>query len=192
MSGPSFDPAKAITFDLSRGQVADAARNPRVLVPAAALFSLCSAAGADAAASFARAIGDAIGAAVASRFEAAGMSTNGAAIDEVVEQLGGELGVAGFGVLSAERWGRGLVLVVDHAPGEADRLLEAVLAAAVGRAAGAQVRCVRLAREGQRVRFLVTGAAGADKVGAWLREGVSWGEALVRLHPSENAVSEAT
>ena len=30
--------------------------------------------------------------------------------------------------------------------------------------------------------FLVTGHAGADKVRAWLNDGVSWGDALVRLH----------
>jgi hypothetical protein len=164
-----------------------------VLVPTAALVALCGAATPEVVAGFARDLGESIGAAVAKRFELAGVSAGAASIDEVAEQLGGELAVAGFGTLTIERWGRALVLVVDHGPaqGDADRILAPLLAAAVARASGAHAECVRLAREGQRARFLVTGSAAAEKVGAWLRAGVSWGEALVRLHPSQSAADKA-
>ena len=98
MSNPPFDASKAVTFDLSRGQIQKEGTDARLLVPASALVALCRAAGVDAAATFARQTGQAIGAAIAARFERAGQSVGGAAIDAVVEHLSGELAVAGFGI----------------------------------------------------------------------------------------------
>lgn len=185
MQSPPFDAAKAVTFDLSRGQIVDGSAGPRVLVPADALFALCAAAPADAAAAFARLAGESIGAAVARRFESAGTTAASAGIDEVVEQLGGELAVGGFGILAIERWGRALVLVVDHGPSHGgDHVFELLLAAAVKKATGLDARCVRLARDGQSARFLLTSHAAAEKVSQWLSGGTPWAEALARLHPS--------
>jgi hypothetical protein len=185
MANPPFDASKAVTFDLSRGQIQKEDES-RVLVSAKALLALCQAAGADATSAFARGAGEAIGEAIARRFVSAGGEAKGAPIEAVVEHLAGELAVAGFGALSIERWGRALVFVVDRAPGgaESDSLLAPLLASAVSKAAKVEARSVRLAREGDRARFLVTGANGAAKVREWLLSGVSWGEALVRLHPS--------
>ncbi len=187
MATPPFDVSKAVTFDLSRGQIQKEDAEARVLVSARALFALCQGAGPDASATFARTTGESMGAAIAGRFEAAGTDTKGATIDAVVEHLAGELAVAGFGSLSLERWGRALVLVVDHGPAttEGDRLLAPLLAAAISRAAKVEARCVRLARDGDRARFLITGPRAADQVRNWLSSGVSWGEALVRLHPGK-------
>lgn len=184
MPSRSFDPAKAVTFDLPRGQIRDGGSGTRLLVPAPALLALCASATPEAIAAFARDIGDAIGSTVARRFEALGMAVGSASVDEVTEHLGGELAVAGFGMLTVERWGRALVLVVDHGPAhaDADRILSPLLAAAVTRATGKEAESVRLGREGQRARFLVTSRAASKKVGEWLRAGVSWGDALVRLH----------
>jgi len=185
MPSPPFDAVKAVTFDLSRGQIVDGNAGPRVLVPAAALFALCAAAPADAAAGFAREVGESIGAAVAHRFESAGTTAANASVDEVVEQLGGELAVGGFGMLAIERWGRALVLVVEHGPShDGNQVFELLLAAAVKKATGLDAHCVRLAADGQRTRFLVTSPSAAEKVGAWLRGGTPWAEALARLHPS--------
>ncbi len=58
-------------------------------------------------------------------------------------------------------------------------MLAGVLAAALGEQSSS---VTVLARDGGRVRFLVTSRAGIDKVRAWLDEGVAWGDALVRLH----------
>jgi hypothetical protein len=185
MANPPFDASKAVTFDLSRGQIQKEDGELRLLVSAAGVVALCHAAGPEATSAFAHAAGESIGAAVVRRLERAGVDTRAAAIEAVVEHLGGELAIAGFGSLSLERWGRALVLIVDRAPGgtEADKLLAPILGAALSRAAKAEARCVRLVREGDRARFLITGARGAEKVREWLMSGVSWGEALVRLHP---------
>ena len=187
MASPPFDASKAVTFDLSRGQIQKDDAEPRVLVSSRALFALCHSAGADASAAFARATGEAMGTAIAGRFERSGSDTKGATIEAVVEHLAGEIALAGFGSVSLERWGRAMVLVVDHGPAttDADRLLAPLLAAAISRAAKVEARCVRLAREGERARFLITGPHAADKVRDWLSSGVSWGEALVRLHPAK-------
>src|SRR5262249_51637920 len=97
--------------------------------------------------------------------------------------------VAGFGSLSIERWGRALVLVVDRGPGgiEGDKVLAPLLASAVTKATKVEARCVRLARDGDRARFLITGPKGAEKVRDWLMSGVSWEGAVVRLHPRSQA-----
>src|SRR5882757_7370047 len=115
MSNPPFDASKAVTFDLSRGQI-QKDDEPRLLVSARALMELCHAAGGEATSVFARTAGESIGAAIARRFENAGGDTQGASIDSVVEHLSGELAICGFGSLSVERWGRALVLVIDRGP----------------------------------------------------------------------------
>ena len=119
MASPPFDASKAVTFDLSRGQI-QKDDEPRLLVSASALLALCQAAGVDATGVFARAAGDAIGRAIARRFERTGSDARDASVETVVEHLSGELAVAGFGTLSAERWGRALVLVVDRGTGGAE------------------------------------------------------------------------
>jgi hypothetical protein len=188
MANPPFDASKAVTFDLARGQI-QKEEEPRVLVSANAVLALCQAAGTDATAAFARTAGDSIGDAIARRFDRAGANAKGASIEAIVEHLSGELAIAGFGALSIERWGRALVLVIDRALGgsEGDRLLAPLLASAVSKAAKVEARCVRLSRDGDRARFLVTGPKGAEKVRDWLLAGLSWGEALVRLHPAAKA-----
>ena len=185
MANPPFDASKAVTFDLSRGQIQKDHTESRLLVSTGALLTLCHAAGAEAAAAFARTLGESFGVAIARRFEKAGDNANEAAVEAVVEHLAGELALGGFGALSLERWGRALVLVVDGGPdgSEGDKLLAPLLAASVSKASKSEARCVRLSREAHRARFLITGAKGAEKVREWLMSGMSWGEALVRLHP---------
>src|SRR4051812_1958331 len=99
MASPPFDASKAVTFDLSRGQI-QKEDEPRVLVSANALIALCQAAGPDATSAFARSAGESMGAAIARRFERAGTDARGSAIESVVEHLSGELAIAGFGALS--------------------------------------------------------------------------------------------
>lgn len=184
MDTPPFDPSKAVRFDLVRGQVRHGDSAPDVLVPATTLVKLCELAGADATNAAGRALGEPIGRRVASRLRRTVGDARGASVEAFVDHLGGELTLAGVGSLGAERWGRALVLVVDHCPLGAggDGLVASLLGAAISAATGTEARCLLLARDDVRARFLVTGAAGADKVSSWLGSGVSWGEALVRLH----------
>ena len=188
MEKTAFDPSEAVTFDLAFGHVhLDGAPN-RVLVPADALLSLCTAAGSDDAASLGHAIGEAIGRRVGVRL-AGGSDTRHeaareASFEEVVTQLAGELALLGLGSLSAERWGRSLVLVVDQSPfGDAgDELHAEVLQAAMKALVDRPVRMVRLHRDGVRVRFLACSGATVEAVRSKLEGGTSWGEVLAALH----------
>jgi hypothetical protein len=183
MSHVRFEPSKTVTFDLSHGLVHVEGAHACLLVPADALAALSRSAGAEATQSFGRALGEAIGQRAAQRL-AAGDGVRGASAEAVLEHLGGELSLSGFGSLSLERWGRALVLVVDHSPlgAAGDTMLEAVLAAAVEAAMRQRVSALLLGRDAVRARFLLTGSAGVEKVRAWLADGISWGDALVRLH----------
>jgi hypothetical protein len=178
-----FDPSKAVTFDLAHGLVHQEGAPPGLLVPADALLALVKAAGPDAVAVFGRSLGEAMGRRVASRFAAAS-GVAGASVEAVVEHLGGELALAGLGSMGLERWGRAMVIVIDRSPlgGEGDALLGAALEGALGAAAGREVHTALLGRDSVRVRYLIGGAGGVDRVRTWIAEGVSWGEALVRLH----------
>jgi hypothetical protein len=188
MNHVPFDPSKAVTFDLARGLVRQEGAPSGLIVPAEALAALAHAAGPEAASAFGRSVGEAIGRRVASRFTAAD-GARAAGVGAVVEHLGGELAMTGLGSLGLERWGRALVLVIDQSPLGAggDALLESVLVGALSAAVGEPSNLTVLAREGGRVRFLIASRAAADKVRAWLDEGVSWGDALVRLHAPSSA-----
>jgi hypothetical protein len=201
MQGFRFDPSKAVTFDLESGLVHLDGAPSRVLVPASALGALCAAAGAEAAAAFGRELGTAMGRRLASRFAASGAAAGGepaagegapdgsagvrgATLEAVVDHLGGELALAGLGTLGIERWGRALVMVLDHCPlgPGSSGLLAAVLEGALGAATGRTARALLLDRDAVRARFLIGGGAAVDRVRAWLAGGASWGEALVKLH----------
>lgn len=188
-----FDPSKAVTFDLASGLVHIEGAPSRVLVPADALRSLCAAAGGEASRAFGRSIGAPMGVRVAHRFAsegaAEGEDVRSASVEAIVDHLGGELAIAGFGSLSIERWGHALVLVVDNSPleGEGDGLLEAVLEGSLEAATHRPARALLIARDSTRARFLIAGSAAVAKAKAWLEQGVSWGEALTRLHTQPTA-----
>jgi hypothetical protein len=191
MPEPRFDPSKAVTFDLGNGLVHVEGTPSLLLVPGNALAELCAAAGPEAVAAFGRAIGEPMGRRLAGRFstpEGEG-SVREASLETVVDHLGGEIAIAGIGSLEFERWGHALVLVIDHSPLGAggDELIEAVLAAAMEAATGRRVRTLALARDATRVRFLVAGNAAVEKARAWLADGMSWGEALAKLHSKSPA-----
>jgi hypothetical protein len=189
MPEPRFDPSKAVTFDLGNGLVHVEGAPSLLLVPGSALAELCAAAGPEAVEAFGRAIGEPMGRRLAARFSASeedggGGGVGPASLEGVVDHLGGEIAIAGLGALELERWGHALVLVIDHSPLGAggDRLIEAVLAAAIEAATGRRVKTLSLARDATRARFLVAGSAAVEKAKAWLAEGMSWGEALAKLH----------
>jgi hypothetical protein len=184
-----FDPTRAVTFDLSSGQVHLQDSLATVIVPAASLADLCSAAGDEATVRFGRAIGQAAGERIARRLggpEASRAEVEASTIEGFVEHLAGEFALTGMGALSLERWGRALVFVVDRAAAPAS-LVSALFEAALQAATGRVTRCIRIMEEQSRARYLVTSAPAAGHVQAWLAEGASWGEALVKLHAAQHA-----
>ncbi|RYE82203.1 MAG: hypothetical protein EOO75_21055 [Myxococcales bacterium] len=183
MSLPSFDPTKAVTFDLARGLVRLDDDSARLLVPAAALLALVKAAGPAASEAFGRALGEPLGERVARRLSGS-QALRASSPDVVLDHLSGEMAVIGLGTLSIERWGRALLLVVDRSPLAQDNdasLLTQVLEAALHQATGRPVKCVLLSG-GAQSRFLITGDAAARHAREWIASGMSWGEVLARLH----------
>jgi hypothetical protein len=194
MTDRSFDPSEAVTFDLAFGHIhLDGAPN-RVMIPAMALVKLCRAAGEDETTEIAHSIGEAMGRRIAVRL-APGASDDEsrtkrqeavrrAGVERVISELAGEMAIAGMGCLSAERWGKALVLLVEQSPfGEdGDDLLSAILQAALQTMTSSPARIVRLMREESRVRFLVVSGAAVDAVRSRLGRGESWGAVLAALH----------
>ncbi len=188
MENSAFDPSEAVTFDLAYGHVhLDGAPN-RVLVPADALMAICGAAGEDEAATLGHAIGEAVGRRIGVRL-AGGSSertdvARKAKFEEVITQLAGEVAILGLGSVSAERWGRSLVMVVDQSPlGEdGDVLVGEVLQSAFKSLVDRPVRMVKLHREGVRVRYLACSGAVVQTVTEKIAAGESWGSILASLH----------
>lgn len=178
MTAPPFDPTHAVRFDLPRGSVRAGADGDRLLlVPTSALDDLVLSAPPEAVESFARATGSVIGRRAAARMS----DPQSAPIDVFVTQLAGEAALAGVGALTVERWGRALVVVVEHSP-LAGSLLVPLVAAALDAAAGRRVWCTLLSRDEHAARVLVGGEAGVGRVRDWIASGVAWGEAIARLH----------
>lgn len=189
MSSPEFDPSEAVTFDLAFGHVHLDGAPTRVMVPADALLALCEAAGEDEAANLGHAIGDAMGRRVAVRLgpdpDKRAEAVRAAGFERAVSELAGELALIGLGALSAERWGRALVFVVDQCPmGDGgDPLVAVILQAALRALTGnAQARMLPLVREGARSRFLLVSGAAVEGVRERLERGESWGAVLAALH----------
>jgi hypothetical protein len=183
MDFPRFDPSHVLKFDLARGQVEVEGAASRVLVPADALVELCKSAGPEALTNFGRRLGTEAGRRTA---DALGKGLASASLETLLEHLGGNLALMGFGSLGLERWGKALVFTVEGSPFGAagDQLLSAVIEGALQRAAGRDAQVVLLSRDDKCVRLIVLSASAARSVRDWLASGTSWGEVLSRLHHS--------
>jgi hypothetical protein len=178
MAAPSFDPAHAVHFDLPRGNVRTRRDDDRVLlVPMAALDELVRTAPPAAVEAFGRSLGAAIGRRAATSLRA----PQNASVETFVTHLAGEAAIAGVGVLSVERWGRAVVVVVEDSPLNG-ALIVALVASALQVASGRRASCALLSRDDRSARIFVGNEKAADRVRAWLASGVSWGEAVVKLH----------
>lgn len=177
MADSSFDAARAVRFDLPSGSVRAAGDARVALVPVEALAAVGKSGAADEVAGI---VGSAIGKRVSARLGNA--ASGSATIEAFATALGGELAVAGYGSLSMERWGRALVLVVEHTA-LPDAMLGKVLAVAIAATSmRGEIVCEALGRDGETARFLVAAKASAARVRGWIDSGVKWGEALARLH----------
>jgi hypothetical protein len=176
----SFSPTHSVRFELGRGRVSVDGADARVLIPADALAKLCAGAGHESIRDFGHRLGTEMGRRVAGRVGAR------ASVPTMVEHLGGDLAVAGFGSLAAEVWGRALVLTITDSPfgGDGDVLLAAVLEGALQRALGRDTSIVPIERDGEKVRLVVVSPGAAVTLRKWLQDGVTWGDALTRLNAS--------
>jgi hypothetical protein len=184
-----FDPTHAVRFDLPSGSVraGGAGEGDRVLlVPAAALDGIVLSAPPEAVEALGRALGAAVGRRAAARMSDA----EAASIEAFVAQLAGEAAVAGVGVLSVERWGRALVVVVEDSP-LVGTLLGPFVASAIEAASGRRVWSTLLSRDERVARLFVGGERAVGRVRESIAAGHAWGAVLVKLH-ADGAVSGST
>lgn len=189
MSSPNFDPSEAVIFDLAFGHVHLDGAPMRVMVPADALLALLVAAGEEETENLAHAVGETMGRRVAVRLgpdaDTRYQAVRAAGFERVITELAGEVALIGLGALSAERWGKALVFVLDQSPlgAEGDGFVAAVLQAALRAAVGKQEgRMLSLAREDARARYLLVSGAVVEGVRSRLERGESWGAVLAALH----------
>jgi hypothetical protein len=176
----SFDPARAVDFDLTRGAVQGSSGERVVLVPSSVLDEMIRLLAAPDAARVARSIGVACGARVAERLGGTD-EVRACSIELVTSHLAGELAVAGIGAIRLERWGRALVVVVANPAIGNGAALASILEGALGEATGRLVACAVIAREEGAARVLVASKAAIERAVGWLAEGVPWGDVLARL-----------
>jgi hypothetical protein len=178
MGTPRFDPTQSVEFNFDRGTVKLGGETERVVVPADTLALLLKEADSDTRREFALRLGTEAGRRAAERL------LPSPSTETVVEHLGAELALMGFGSLGAEQWGKALVVTVRNSPfrGAGDELLAGVLEGALQRAFGRATTVIPLHRDDALVRLLVVSTRAASRVRDWLGGGVSWSDVLSRLN----------
>jgi hypothetical protein len=185
----TVDVSGAVRFDLPSGTVRLADDEKGILVPVAVLAALVKSAPADAGAQVGRDLGAHLGRGMARRAGSGKALLDGGA-EAAVTLLAAELAVAGLGTCNLERWGKALVVHLDASPlADAPDFLAHVIEGALSAASGRSLACTKLVSSPQAgasggdggVRVLVSSEGAASRVRGWLGQGVSYGEALVRL-----------
>jgi hypothetical protein len=176
MAAPSFDPTHAVRFDVPRGRVSAGDGEQVLLVPLSAFDDIVLSAAPEAVQAFGRGLGASIGKRAGARLGGAEQ----ASMEAFVTQLAGEAAIAGVGVLSLERWGRALVIVVEGSP-LSGTLLGPVVASAIEAASGRRVWTTLLSRDEKVARLFVGSERGTARVREWLAAGVPWADAIARL-----------
>jgi hypothetical protein len=184
MDTSTFDPTRAVVFDLVRGQVALESGGALLLLPADVMATACS----QLDATVVRQLGTALGKQAGARVRARLAQAAAASLEQIIEQLGGELSLAGFGSLSVERWGQALVARIESYPlaGHGQELLGGYVEGALQTSVERDVTALPLERTPQSLRFLLCNKGAASKVKNWLLSGSSWGDALAALHGAKS------
>jgi hypothetical protein len=180
MDKSSFDPTRAVVFDLPRGHVTLQGQSPAILLGADALAQLCATLENEALRQFGARLGKSAGTRIRTRLSPDQSLT----LEQMVDQLGGEVSLSGLGSLSIERWGQALVVRLEGCPlGEAGReLMSAYLEGALARAVDREVSAVILESGAESFRILLGSRNGSARVESWLAAGGSWADALAALH----------
>jgi hypothetical protein len=178
METSTFDPTRAVVFDLARGQVALEGGGGVLLMPTDVMAAACSQLDATLVRQLGAALGKRAGARARPRIAPAS-----ATLEAIVEQLGGELSLGGFGALSIERWGQALVARIEGYPlaAQGQELLAGFIEAALLVLTEREVTAFPLERTAQSLRLLLCSRQAATKVKGWLLAGSSWGDALATL-----------
>jgi hypothetical protein len=178
MTAASFNASQGVRFDLTHGAVRAGASDERLLlVPLGALVDLAASASPPAVEAMGRALGTAIGRRAAARIG----DPSGTSLEGFITQLAGETALAGVGVLSIERWGRALVVVLEESPLPGG-MVTSLVAAAFEATSGRKVATAVLSRDSRASRVLVSSDSAVERVREWMASGVSWGDALAKLH----------
>jgi hypothetical protein len=188
-----------VDFDLSRGRVErrasaegkDGQDDQVVLIPLAALAGLEKSAGWEVLKQLVRSIGVSIGRRAGARLGAA-RGVASASLEAVVSTLASEVAVSGWGALRLERWGRAMVLVIDHAPALPAGALAALIEGAIEAAAAREVHGVSLSPEratASSARVLIASEKTAERARRWLIEGASESDVLGRLSSANGGAS---
>lgn len=178
MKTPSFDPTRAVVFDLNRGRVT-LEGSGAVLLSADALAQLC----ADLDPSAVRQLGMLLGKQAGGRIRAR-IGSSSPTLEAMVDQLGGEVSLGGLGSLSVERWGQALVVRVESCPlgARAGELMGAFVETALHVVFRRDAKAIVVERNADAFRLLLCSEAAASKVSNWLGRGSSFGDALAALH----------
>ncbi|HEY8076793.1 MAG TPA: hypothetical protein VIF62_21855 [Labilithrix sp.] len=176
MAGPGFDPNGAVRFDLKTGAASDAKGQRLLLVPSASIESLDDGAQAKLGADLGRACG-----ARAQQRLGGESGARGASLEAVINQLAGELAIAGVGAVHLERWGRALIVVVTNPSVASDSFLGAAVAAAIGAIGGRDVLAAALGRDRGAARYFIGSAATANKVRGLVAQGRAYAEIVAAL-----------
>jgi len=183
MTEPRFDPGGFYQFDLARGAVRTREGGRVLILSDAVLSPLVTAAVEKGDLTAVRRLGKHIGEQVLEGL--GGANAADASPETVLTHAAGILALFGWGKLGFERWGRALVVAVDHAPTlDDDRLgIAALLGGMLSSLARREVACVPV----DGARFVVLDPSIAEKVWAWSRDGVDLAGIVGRLAPSEAA-----
>ncbi len=176
----SFDPTKAVVFDLERGQVGLAGGSAMLLLPADIMAAVCGRLDSGDVRQLGVALGKRAGTRVRNRL---GQSAS-PSLEVMVDQLGGELSLSGLGTLAVERWGQALVARIDGylLAGQGQELMGGYVEGALEVAVEREVTALPLERGDRVLRLLLCSKAASVKVKGWLLAGSSWAEALAALH----------
>jgi uncharacterized protein YunC (DUF1805 family) len=184
MDTSSFDPTRAVVFDLERGRVAFEGGAPLLLVPAELVAAICGRLEVGVVRQLGIVLGRQAGVRVRARLGQALMPS----LELMVEQLGGELALAGFGAFSVERWGQALVVRIDGYPlaAQGQELMGGYVEGALQATVEREVTALTLERTERTLRLLLCSKAASARVKGWMLAGSSWADALGALNGSEN------
>ena len=109
-----------------------------------------------------------------------------ASLESVINAVAMETSVAGLGAFGVERWGKAMVLAVEHAPRLGGHFIAALFEGIVEASTGARVTCALLSPDPMQ-RLLVARRETVERVRELIGEGVSWAEALSRIQARSGA-----
>ncbi len=178
---------RAVRFDLDVGRIEVGDKRPHVLVPVEALASLVS--GAVEIRAFAHGLGAAAAVRAAGKLDPSRSMPPREALRAadpqlLVDRLGGEFALFGFGNLRTERWGQALLFVFDPCifDERGDELLLGLIEGAVSMATDAPVQALIVDRSPDVARILVGNEHAIEAVRPLAESGEIFTEVIRALH----------